>query len=100
MVRIELSLERPAEAIEKAIWDLDFVAECKLDDRLLSVAIDNDQDAMEAVQVIVGLAESLDEPLSLNAVIEPSLETLFLEITGRSLRDVTAAGPTIEPGMS
>jgi ABC-2 type transport system ATP-binding protein len=85
--------ERDDEArrgLEAALVDLDSVVECSLGERVLSVAIESGEDAMAVARRITALGEELGVALSLSSVVEPSLETLFLEITGRSLRDLAS----------
>lgn len=95
-IRIDFSVEPVGAGLERmtafeaALWDADFVEECTLDEGVLMIGIDSGRDSMDAVHRIVELGESLGMELALTSVVEPSLETLFLEITGKSLRDGAA----------
>lgn len=95
-IRIDFSVEpgghtpEGTKAFETALWDADFVEECSLEGRVLTIGIDSGRNSMDVVHQIVTLGGELGIDLALTSVAEPSLETLFLEITGKSLRDGAA----------
>ena len=93
LVRIDFTCDADddqADELVAELWNLDFVVDCRCVGGQLSVAIENDQEAMAAAQRFVEVGRQVGVALSLAAVMEPSLESLFLEITGKSLRDGAA----------
>ena len=92
-------LRRIAFAVESA--PADFAASLRTLDGVFDVAVDEDvltvlapgaASGQAVVQAVVRAAEAHGARLALDRVVEPSLETVFLDLTGRAVRDAGEGG--------
>ncbi len=85
--RLVLELDQDSEDLVAEVEGLDAVASLEKRERMLTVYVDDRDDTMSVVQSIIDAAGSLGITATLNSMREPDLESLFLELTGKSLRD-------------
>jgi len=89
--RLEFQLETPAAGFVEALRGLESVAGVSLSEQLLSVTARDGAGAMQLLEQLPALARSAGARVALRRVAEPSLESVFLDLTGRSIRDMEAA---------
>jgi ABC-2 type transport system ATP-binding protein len=87
--RIDLTVDAFPEALVADLRGLPGVTEVSHEEGRLVVAATDDGAAMGLVQRVPALAEAHGVSIRLGAVVEPSLESVFLSLTGRELRDRT-----------
>ena len=85
--RVELALEGPAEDIAEELEALPEVTGVESSEGRLSLAIGGDEAALDVVQRAAEVAAGRGVHLALRSVAEPTLESVFLGLTGRELRD-------------
>ncbi|MBW2263961.1 MAG: ABC transporter ATP-binding protein [Deltaproteobacteria bacterium] len=90
--RMELTAAGAGDAIVEEIAGLDGVDEAGLDAGVLVVQLPGDGDPMQMIETIGRIARSRGVEIVLRGIVEPSLETIFLDITGRCLRDESSDG--------
>lgn len=85
--RVDLAVKSPPEALSGQIREMEGVSEVSLDETLLTATISEHEAVMALVQAVPELAERYGVVIKLRRVVEPSLESVFLSLTGRMLRD-------------
>ncbi len=85
--RIHFETDHMEDQVLNAIAGISGVRDAKLEAGLLSTTLTGTRDSMEVIDEIKKLANEKQLILSLKSVEEPDLETLFLDLTGRRLRD-------------
>ncbi|MBI4706279.1 MAG: ABC transporter ATP-binding protein [Deltaproteobacteria bacterium] len=86
--RIELQVDRFPQPFAQAIATLDPTAVISERDGLLVASTSDQGGAMQLLEGVRAAAQSHGVAVSLRRVDEPSLEGVFLALTGRSMRDV------------
>ncbi len=89
--RLEFDLDAPAEPFVQALRQLDRAVNVTVAGRVVSVGARDGDSAMELLKEIPALAARCGARLALRRVAEPTLESVFLDLTGRSVRDMESA---------
>jgi ABC-2 type transport system ATP-binding protein len=80
---------KPGEEILSDMKNMPGVSDITSSDTGLSVSVSNTADNMEIIKRITSLALRGNVNLAIIKIEEPNLENLFLDLTGRTLRDET-----------
>ncbi len=86
--RIDLVVISPPPALVEQLSQLQGVLETSSDEKLLTITVNDHEAVMRLVQALPELSVLHDVEIKLRRVVEPSLESVFLALTGRTLRDV------------
>ncbi len=86
---IDFDAKQDVQPLQKHLIEQGLVLHAEIIDGGLSVYTGADTPALDVIHRITQIADEFDSPLSLRKITEPSLEGLFLDITGRRLRDRT-----------
>jgi ABC-2 type transport system ATP-binding protein len=89
--RLEFQLETPSAGFVETLRGLELAAGVGLSDGVLSITARDGAAAMRLLEQLPALARTAGVRLALRRVAEPSLESVFLDLTGRSIRDTEAA---------
>lgn len=89
--RLELDVESPPEQLLAALRGLAPVTAVHAAKGLLSLAVRDGAGAMRVLEELPRLARDGGVRMALRRVAEPTLESVFLDLTGRNLRDGEAA---------
>jgi ABC-2 type transport system ATP-binding protein len=91
-VRMEFGAPEAGGNLVERVSSAPLVVDASLESGLLTVQLEGRADAMEAIGRIDAISDQCGVQLCLRSIAEPSLETIFLDITGRDLKDGTAEG--------
>jgi ABC-2 type transport system ATP-binding protein len=80
---------KPDEDIMADMRKMDGIRDIVADDYLMTVSVSNSTNNMLIIESITTLASNKKTHLSILKIEEPNLENLFLDLTGRTLRDET-----------
>ncbi len=90
--RMEFGAGKGGENLVDEISGLDEVSAAVMEDDLLVVQLPGDADPMKMMEAISKISRSAGTRIELRGIVSPNLETIFLDITGRALRDGTSGG--------
>jgi hypothetical protein len=76
------------DGIEDAVASVERIVSRTSRDGVLAISIASGEDAMTVARAVVDAGLRRGIAVSLSSVQEPNLESLFLDLTGKSLRDV------------
>jgi len=88
--RLEFDLESPSDRLVEAVRGLVPVSGAAVVERVLVVTARDGAGAMQVLEELPALARAEGARVALRRVAEPSLESVFLDLTGRSIRDTEA----------
>lgn len=87
LYRADFSISAKVTLAQEKINLLDGVVDVSISDEVLSVFAKDSNTILALVEKISNIAEQHDIDVTFKNIFEPTLESLFLDITGRSLRD-------------
>lgn len=90
--RMVLESDPPTDDLVEPLAQLESVEQVSRTDDVLVVRLAHGAEAMDVIHAARESARAHGIRLALRAIEEPSLETIFLDITGRELRDGQAGG--------
>jgi ABC-2 type transport system ATP-binding protein len=85
--RVDFEIDRFPPELGRELCALEPVCEASEQDGLLSIVARDAPDAMRVLELARELGRKHDVTLSLRTVAQASLENVFLQLTGRSMRD-------------
>jgi ABC-2 type transport system ATP-binding protein len=86
LTRMEFQVD--GDGIEDAVASVERIVSRTSRDGVLAISIASGEDAMTVARAVVDAGLRRGIAVSLSSVQEPNLESLFLDLTGKSLRDV------------
>ena len=84
---IEFHVDRESDELREAVSGLESVVSAAMDGHTLSVLTRTDTRNKELIEEVFDIACRAKLELSLRRILEPNLESLFLDVTGKSLKD-------------
>jgi ABC-2 type transport system ATP-binding protein len=87
LVRMEFESGEPGGDPVPGIEHIEHVSAASWRDGVLAVQIGSHADAIKVIDDIGRASSARGVALSLRSIVEPSLETIFLDLTGRDLKD-------------
>jgi linearmycin/streptolysin S transport system ATP-binding protein len=84
---IEYQLDGNPTVFVQELEKIELIAKTQVEKKSLHVSVKGESDKLQALDIISNTAKSCKLNLVLKNVMEPNLESLFLDITGRKLRD-------------
>jgi len=87
LYRIEFHLRKTSDELVALVAKLESVAAAGMEDHILSVLTRTNTRNKEIIEEVYEAAEQLRVELTLRRIVEPNLESLFLDVTGKSLKD-------------
>lgn len=87
LFRVDFSIGATSNEFIEKISSLDYVLDSGIRDDALSLYTKNSDLALNLVEQVKIIAKKNNVKITFKNIFEPTLESLFLDITGRSLRD-------------
>ena len=75
------------------LMKLESIFDINVNKNNLSITSTNIENNMKIIEKVHKISKNFNTNLSLTNIIEPSLESLFLDMTGRNLRDYEEVNP-------
>ena len=85
--QLEFELDGDADDLSGEIEALDTILAVEERDQMLTVYLDDRADTMSVARSVIETAAGQGVSATLNSMREPDLESLFLDLTGKTLRD-------------